>query len=290
MGVFNFIQKQLRFALQDRLGLLLVVITILGSWYVFFYNSAVKPSSLNVDANQIQRINQMLDSIDSIQTTKSRFKLYPFNPNFITDYKGYQLGMSLEQIDRLHDFRAQNKWINSTADFKRVTGVSDSLLAAIRIYFKFPEWVTQKRPANTYYSTKFRGPKTDLNTATATQLEAVYGIGPALSKRILTMRERMQGFSDTMQLRAVYGLSAAVRARLFERFELSNPQPIKKMKFARASASDLATIPGVSFDLGVKMVAFRRLRDSMVLPAQLLKIDGMSSQKLELITLYLQFN
>ena len=290
MGVFYFIQRQLRFALQDRLGLLLVAITIIGSWYVFFYKPAAKPSSFNVDTKQLWHIYRMLDSIDSIQISSKRFTPYPFNPNFITDYKGYQLGMSLEQIDKLHDFRAQNKWINSTIDFKIVTGVSDSLLAVISPYFKFPEWITQKKPANRYYSSKYSGPKNDLNKATAEQLEAVYGIGPALSKRIIAMRERFQGFSDSVQLRAVYGLSAVARARLFERFELRNPLPIKKIKFAQASASDLAAIPGVSFDLGLKMVAFRRLRDSMVLPTQLLKIDGMSPQKLELITLYLQFN
>ena len=36
--------------------------------------------------------------------------IYPFNPNFISDYKGYKLGMSIQEIDRLHQYRAQNKY------------------------------------------------------------------------------------------------------------------------------------------------------------------------------------
>ena len=47
--------------------------------------------------------------------------------------------MSSEEIDRLLDYRKQNKWINSKEDFKKVTKVSDSFLDQISSYFKFPE-------------------------------------------------------------------------------------------------------------------------------------------------------
>ena len=75
--------------------------------------------------------------------------IYPFNPNFISDYKGYTLGMTPQQIDRLQAYRKQNKWVNSAEDFKSVTGVSDSLLATISPYFKFPDWVKNKQPSAT---------------------------------------------------------------------------------------------------------------------------------------------
>ena len=71
-------------------------------------------------------------------------KMYPFNPNYITDYKGEQLGMSLLEIDRLLAFRENNKFVNSKDEFQKVTKVSDSLLHKIAPYFKFPEWVVKK--------------------------------------------------------------------------------------------------------------------------------------------------
>lgn len=61
------------------------------------------------------------------------------------------LGMSLVEIDKLHRFRESDKWVNSKADFKKVTGVSDSLLAEISPYFKFPEWVTNPKPKKLYF-------------------------------------------------------------------------------------------------------------------------------------------
>ena len=50
------------------------------------------------------------------------------------------LGMSTEEIDRLHTFRSKNKWVNSEKEFQRVTKISDSLLKKIApdLYTKDP--------------------------------------------------------------------------------------------------------------------------------------------------------
>lgn len=71
-------------------------------------------------------------------------KVFPFNPNFISDYKGYKLGMSVAEIDRLHAFRRKNSYVNSAEEFQKVTLVSDSLLNELAPYFKFPSWVAKR--------------------------------------------------------------------------------------------------------------------------------------------------
>jgi hypothetical protein len=97
------------------------------------------------DKNTLAALEQEYDSLHQNTLKKKTPKLFPFNPNFISSYKGYELGMSLKEIELLHNFRSSKKWINSTQDFQRVTGVSDSLLAAISPYFKFPKWVSQSQ-------------------------------------------------------------------------------------------------------------------------------------------------
>ena len=72
-----------------------------------------------------------MDSLRALATAFKKDTIYPFNPNFITDYKGFKLGLTPEQIDRLQAFRAQNRYVNSAREFQQVTGVSDSLLAKI---------------------------------------------------------------------------------------------------------------------------------------------------------------
>ena len=80
--------------------------------------------------NQITVFQSEIDSLASLQHHK-KYEIQPFNPNFITDYKGYVLGMSIEEIDRLHAFRKTNKYVNSAKEFQQVTQVSDSFLKYI---------------------------------------------------------------------------------------------------------------------------------------------------------------
>lgn len=289
MGVFYFITKQLRFARQDRLGLLLLATVVLGLlWFNSQYaNSIAKEPNLN--AKQAQAYNQLLDSLAHLAQLQNTPKRYPFNPNFLTDYKGYTLGMSVQEIDRLLAYRAKGLWVNSAADFKKVTQVSDSLLAQMSPYFKFPAWVNA--PYKSTYKKRMspKGPKKPLNLATPEDLQEVYGIGPVLSQRIVALRDRLGGFSNTSQLNAVYGLSEQTKDKVLESFELVNPKRLKKIEFKTASASDLATIPGISFDLAVKMVRFRRLRSHQIEATELLKIEEITPKKLELINVYLHF-
>src|SRR5699024_9755910 len=107
------------------IGLVFIVIALLGITYVVSHKNIKPEKQLAVGI----KVQHWIDSVKQVSKAKPhRYKIYPFNPNFITDYKGYVLGMSPEEISRLHRFRKQDKWVNSTADFQRVTHVSDSLL------------------------------------------------------------------------------------------------------------------------------------------------------------------
>ena len=100
-----------------------------------------------MNSSRVVVFNKQLDSLRAIEIENRKPKTYPFNPNYITDYKGERLGMSLIEIDRLLAFRKQNKFINSKYEFQQVTKVSDTLLNKIAPYFKFPDWVVKEKHA-----------------------------------------------------------------------------------------------------------------------------------------------
>ena len=205
-----------------------------------------------------------IDSLRLVQLEKNKPKTYPFNPNYITDFKGATLGMTNEEIDRLIAFREQNKWINSSKQFQVVTKVSDSLLNAMAPYFKFPEWITNPKPKNNALYNDNSKPKTyvqkqDLNTATAQQLQKVNGVGKVFSDRIIKYRNTFKGgFIADVQLLDVYGLTPKVIEKITNQFTVKTPKAIQKININTATIDDLVTIPLIDYDLAHNIVEQRQ--------------------------------
>ncbi|NNK88410.1 MAG: helix-hairpin-helix domain-containing protein, partial [Flavobacteriaceae bacterium] len=192
-------------------------------------------------------VQQQIDSLKAIAKLKASPKIYPFNPNFITDFKGYTLGMTTEEIDRLLNYRSGGKWINSAGQFQQVTGVSDSLLERIKPYFKFPDFIRNNRlnkprfPASSKPRT-FKQ-KVDLNKATAEQLRMVNGIGKVLSERIIKYRNSFPGgFIADVQLKDIYGLTPEVIGRVQEVFTVKTPRPVERLNLNTATVEQLVTV------------------------------------------------
>ncbi|MBV1923741.1 MAG: helix-hairpin-helix domain-containing protein [Flavobacteriaceae bacterium] len=287
----NNFKSHFLFDRHQRSGIFFLVLIIIGLVGVSLFLDFTEPSSFDISSEEIIVLTHELDSLRNEKLKKKQSKIYPFNPNFITDYKGYMLGMSSEEIDRLHVFRKKDKWINSVSDFKRVTKVSDSILKEISPLFKFPEWVTNPKPKSNYiknsFSEKSFQNKTDLNKATSDQLQEIYGIGETLSNRIISYRNKLEGFSSDLQLSQVYGLRNDVITRVLNEFTVKSPKEIVKMNVNAASASDIATIPGISFELAKNIWEFRILNEQIRSIDELIKIEALSKRKLALIKLYL---
>ncbi len=275
---------------QQRNGILLLILLIVGLLCVYRFVDFTEENTLDTSSEEIFTIIKELDSLRGVEIVSKKPKKYPFNPNFITDFKGYTLGMSSIEIDRLKKYRSDDKWINSSQEFQKVTKVSDSLLKVISPYFKFPEWVTKPKTKNNNYKVfkeKSFNEKTDLNIATEVQLQNINGIGKTLSGRILRYREKLGGFSADRQLYNVYGMDDYVVLRTLNEFTVKTPKEIIKMNLNTISASDISTIPGISFELAKKIWEYRVLRESVKDFSELEKIEGMSQRKLEGIQLYL---
>ncbi len=289
------IKSHFTFNRQQRSGILLLLFLIISLLCIYWFVDFSEEDTFDISSAEIISIQNELDSLRIAAIENSKPKKYPFNPNFITDYKGYTLGMSNEEIDRLLQYRKEGNWINSEADFKNVTGVSDSLLNELSPYFKFPDWVANPKPKNDYknfknekgFNEKPFAQKIDLNKVTEEQLQQVSGIGEALSKRIVSDREKMGGFSNDIQLYNIYGLDPSVAQRTLNVFTVKTPKNISKINVNKASASDISTIPGISFEMAKKIWEYRRLHEKINSVQELDKIEGMTERKLQLIQLYL---
>jgi DNA uptake protein ComE-like DNA-binding protein len=247
----------------------------------------------NSENSEKQKWISLQSKVDSLKVEKQNYipKIYPFNPNFITDYKGSKLGMSVAEIDRLLNFRKTNQYVNSASEFQKVTQVSDSLLSTISPYFKFPDWVN-KRKANNFKPFEKKAEKIvllDINHATKEDLIKIYGIGPALSDRILKQKELFGGFVSMKQMDHIWGLSPEVIENLNKYFRVTTLPKIKKIDINNASIKELMLFPYFKYDLAKSIVTYRSMNGDFKNSEDLTKINDFPSEKIDIISLYLEF-
>ena len=282
------------FSNQQRLAIVVLILGILSLQLVWVSHRELQTDTFSIPHETYLKFQKEKDSLIADQRQSSTPKLYPFNPNYITDYKGYTLGMTAKEIDRLHAYRAKNKWVNTTKEFQRITKVPDSLLDKIAPYFKFPDWVTnspQKLRSSPYAFEKSFEQKIDLNKATANQLQKVYGIGAFYSERIVRYRDSFEGgFISDVQLQGIHGLTSEVIENILKEFTVKTPRLINKINLNSATIDQLVSIEYIGYELAYEIVELRMLRDGYNAIKELTKVKGFPKEKLEIIKLYLSLN
>ncbi len=292
----KWFRSHFEYTKQQRSGiffLLLVIVVLLVSYALLRWNSeSTGNSSFTVD-KQLQR---QFDSLKLASKKEEKRQLKPFNPNFISDFKGYVLGMSPEEIDRLHSFRKEDRYVRSVQEFQRVTQVSDALLQQISPFFRFPEWGNSetKRASFKDKNKKNNGADgdvavRDLNTATASDLASINGIGQVLSTRIVKFRDRLGGFLVNEQLYDVYGLEPLVVERALKVFQVFDPPDVEKININTASVNELADLVYISYDLANNIVDYREGNGTYTSFDNLFNVEGFPVNKIDRIALYLSY-
>lgn len=279
-----------------------ILLALVGLMQISFYWFDNQSSSnvINLPQEEKKWLLQQ-NGIDSLKevTQENATKIYPFNPNFISDYKGYKFGMTVEQIDKLHNLRKQNKYVNSNAEFQKLTGVSNEWMKKYSPYFKFPDWVTNKS-SNKYQSNfdnkyqKFEKKEIkiiiqDINTANQEELEKAYMIGEKLALKIIAEREKFGGFSDMEQLNFIWGISPDAIEDLNKRFEIKFLGNIKKIKINELPIKELQQFPYFNYTIAKNIVTYRSMNGEIKNIEDLTNVKQFPVEKLKIIAVYLEF-
>lgn len=291
----NSLKSHFKFNKQERSGIFFLLLLIIAFQVTYYL---LKNTPFERFTNPLNtEVQMVLDSLKSQKVDQDSLTIYPFNPNFIADFKGYSLGMSVKEIDRLLHFRSTNKFVTSPEEFQKVTLISDSLLAVISPFFRFPEF-TQNRtkqgsgnemeyktnPSNSSTKEAFM----DLNSATAQELTIINGIGETLSLRIIRFRDRLGGFLVEDQLQDVYGLEPEVVKRTLAKFRILNKPVIQKININSANKDELGTLVYLSPVLAQRILDYRATVGTIRSLDELMMLEGFPSDKIDRIKLYLQ--
>lgn len=281
------------FSPSQRNGLLLLFAIIIGVQMSYhFLPSKIQNESLQEKKEWLAFQTKM----DSLKEFKTEYKqqIYPYNPNYITDYKGYKYGMSVAELDRLFAFRKENKYVNSAKEFQEVTKVSDSLLKEMAVNFKFPDWVNQKKEYTSTYTPFPKKEKEvivvkDINHATAEDLIKIRGIGEAISVRILKERDKYGAFASMEQMQHIWGLTPEVIDYLNQYFKVVDVSGIKKINVNTATVKELSAFPFFNYTLAREILIYRSMNYKIKDSEDLTKIKGFPTDRVAIIALYLNF-
>ena len=289
------IKSHLWYTKNQRNGILFLITSIVGIQLLFHFINFEKSVLIALDQTKIKTYQTQLDSLRKISSADKKFKLYPFNPNYISDYKGYQLGMKTKEIDRLLAHRKKRLFVNSAKEFQKITNISDSLLNTIASYFKFPDWVQKKNQQNKkkiiFKSqsglSRVELSSTNINEATLNDLLFVDGVNEYLADRIIKYRSKLQGFSFKEQLFEVWGLDELIANKILSTFSIKNKPIIKKVNINTASFKEVLSNPYIDYELCVKIFDYRDEVAELQSISEIKNIEGFPIKKYNRIVLYL---
>ena len=281
---------------NQRNGILFLLGLITVVQLLYHFVNLGKDDIVDVNQAAIISFQNQIDSLKFIETENRRPKIYPFNPNYISDYKGYQLGMKTKEIDLLLAHRNKRLFVNSAKEFQEVTKISDSLLQAISPYFKFPEWVQKKnREKEERFTVTTKTKKnisditsSDINEATPYDFSLVKGVDEYLSERIIKYRSKLQGFSFPEQLFEVWGLEKEVADNILQVFSVQKKPRITKVNVNTASFKEVLSNPYIDYELCVQIFEYKDEVAELQSISEIKNIEGFPIEKYHRIVLYLQ--
>ena len=280
---------------NQRNGILLLLIIIIFLQLILHFKNFDSQQLVDLSQPKITSYKKQLDSLKKKSSKKKKFKIYPFNPNYISDYKGYQLGMNVDEIDRLLAHREQRLYVNSAKEFQTITKISDSLLQKISPFFKFPEWVQKKNNNKNNQQRYIPNSRinvseittVDINKATLKDFTAIEGVDEYISERIIKYRSKLQGFSFKEQLFEVWGLDELMANKILSTFSIKNKPIIKKVNINTASFKEVLSNPYIDYELCIQIFDYKDEVAELQSISEIKNIEGFPIKKYNRIVLYL---
>lgn len=270
----KFFKSQFFFSKNQRVGIFCLLTIVFFIQLLLYFKDKSKFINKEQSFNDLEVLNSKLDL-----EQKNIFVLHPFNPNFLTDYKGYQLGLNITEIDNVLEYRSKGLWINSNGKFKEVSGISDSLMIKISKYFKYPDFKSIVKFKKKIIK--------DFNLATARDFMHIKGIGPYYSKSIIKLRQDLGGFTDFTQLKLIKGFKEDLIEEFKSSFSNKNPKQIIKLNINEATLEELVLVDFIDYEVAYNIIDYRLLIERYDSVKQLTKVEDFPLDKYDLIELYL---
>ena len=181
--------------------------------------------------------------------------LFPFDPNTLYSTGWHRLGLDKKITARILKYRERGGRFRKPEDLEKIYGLPPQQYSRLAPYIVLPaapaRVVTEPRPARIFTPV-------DIGIADTLELLRIRGVGPAFARRIHSYRERLGGFTSTLQLREIYGMNDSLLEIIRPQVTLNDSANIRKIDINRADVDELRRHPYIGWALAKLFVNYRR--------------------------------
>lgn len=249
----------------------------------------LNPNSNLLNLDQTDSLLETMRNADSVRRRANKpildtTVLHPFDPNAMTVQQYVSFHLSEKVASRIIRYVEKGGRFHKQDDLLKIYGMDTSWFVQVKKWIAIqPEPPRSKQSVRKVQSK----PPLDINLADSIQLLSVYGIGPVLSKRILTFRDRLGGFVSLDQLKEVYGLDTSVVQNLKKRFRIHPDFHPRTIKLNSATLDDLDNHPYISRKEAMAILTYKKQHQSFQSIDQLEEIITLSPTMIQKLRPYL---
>jgi len=306
----HFFKDYFSFTKKERKGIytliiLIVVIAFLPNFFRFFVKDEPIDSSdlqkaiasLKTDSSQLAKSDKTDDEYyndytPAYKTEKQvRPALFYFDPNTATEADWIRLGISKRTAQTIQNYLAKGGRFYKPEDIQKIYGLKEidakRLIPFVQIAEQKKEISFSKKtfPEKTSFEKKIIQP-IDINEADSTDFKTLPGIGPVLSKRIVTFRDKLGGFYSVDQVAETYNLPDSTFQKI-KKYLLPGSKGIKKININSATIDELKAHPYINYSVANAIFQYRQQHGKFNSIDDLKKIMSIDDQLLKKIAPYL---
>lgn len=306
MSFFNWF-KEFDAGERKTIALLLlsivVIITILNVDVIWSKKVRVNESQLKILSQtdeELEKLNQEKPSTKETRVSKvikkegpskrKKDQLFFFNPDTLTTEHWERLGFSTKQSKALIKYRNALGGSFTEETFKASFVVDSSTFLKLQPYISF-----SSKPDDVIFEKEDldRLPEEasviDVQTADASRLKHLKGIGPVLSKRIVAYRDQLGGFYKINQLLDVYGVDQDWLEENKNSLTIGD-RKCKKISINNASFDELKRHPYIDYSLAKSIINYIKYRGAFKNIDDLMKIPDVEESKVIKLEPYINFS
>lgn len=189
---------------------------------------------------------------------KSKGLLFEFDPNTIDEAGWKRLGLRDKTISTIVNFRNKGGKFKTADDIEKIWGLFPNEAARLKPYVRIA--ASNENEINQFKKTykPYEKPAiavVDINAADSNALDALPGIGPKLSSRILQFRKKLGGFHSIEQIKETYGLQDSVYQKIVPYLSLN--KGVTPININEATIDQLKAHPYIRYHLANAIVQYR---------------------------------